>query len=208
MTTPARAERFALCDTALELGPAAPTLCSPWDVAALLAHLHLREARPDLAVGVLVPPLARRTEARQAAIAAWPFARLVATVRTGPPVWNPARLGPVDAAMNLGELFIHHEDIRRANGMEPRTAYGPLEPALATMVRRTAPLLFRKAPVGVTLQAPGGKPVVARKPTGRGAVTLRAPMPEIVLYASGRERVAHVDVDGPEDAVEAFRASR
>ncbi|CCH80256.1 conserved hypothetical protein [Nostocoides japonicum T1-X7] len=209
MTRPSRVERHALCDTAVELGPTAPTLCEPWDVASLLAHLHLREARPDLAVGVVVPLLGDRTAAGQAQIAAWPFETLVAAVRSGPPVWSPARFGPVDEAMNLGEMFIHHEDIRRANGMDPRPAYEQaLVDGLATMLRRTAGLTFHRSPVGVALRWPGHRDVVAKKPTARGAVTLVAPVPELVLYASGRERVARVEIDGPDDAVAAFTASR
>ena len=209
MTSPARRERYALCDTALELGPAAPTLCSPWDVAALLAHLHVREARPDLAVGIAVPPLAGRLERGQAQIAAWPFEQLVATVRTGPPVWNPARLGPVDDLANLAEMFIHHEDIRRANDLGERTAYDPdLVSGLATQLKRMGPLMFRSSPVGVVLQWPRHDAVTVRKPRGAGSVTLVAPVAELTLYASGRERVATVDVEGPPEAVAAFESSR
>lgn len=48
MTSFARRERLALCDTALLVGPDAPTLCDPWDVKALLCHLLVRERKPPL----------------------------------------------------------------------------------------------------------------------------------------------------------------
>ncbi len=209
MTGPARDERYALCDTALEVGPSAPTLCDPWDVAHLLAHLHIREARPDLAAGMAIPPLAGRLERGQAQIATLPFERLVATVRSGPPRWTPAHFGPVDEAMNLSEMFIHHEDIRRANGMAARTAYGPgLVEGLASSLRRLGPLMFHRSPVGVSLRWPERGDIVVRKPRGPGAVTLVGSVPELVLYASGRERVADVAVEGSPEAVEAFTASR
>ncbi|HET6969240.1 MAG TPA: TIGR03085 family protein, partial [Ornithinibacter sp.] len=57
-TPVARAERLALCDTLLELGPEAPTLCDPWRTRDLAAHLVVRERRPDAAIGIWLPPLA------------------------------------------------------------------------------------------------------------------------------------------------------
>lgn len=207
MTGLARSERYALCDLAVELGPDAPTLCTPWTVADLLAHLHLREARPDLAAGIMVPALAGRTARGQAGIAAWPFERLVAVVRTGPPVWNPARLRRVDELVNLTEFFIHHEDIRRADGRGPRTAYGPLGPALEKALRSSGSLMFRKAEVGVTLHPEGRSPFVAKTPTEAGSVTVAGPAGELLLFAGGRTDVAEVDLRGPASAVAALRRS-
>ena len=51
----AHLERERFCD-ALELaGPVAPTLCEGWLTRDLAAHVVLRERRPDLAAGILVP---------------------------------------------------------------------------------------------------------------------------------------------------------
>ena len=58
----AQSERQALCDTALAVGAKAPTLCEGWAVSDLLAHLVLRETRPDLAAGMMVPLLAGRRD--------------------------------------------------------------------------------------------------------------------------------------------------
>lgn len=214
MTTgdrPARSERTALCDLALELGPDAPTLCSPWTVAELLAHLAIREGRPDLAPGiwVSVPFLERRLERAQADLAASDFTALVERVRTGPPLWSPTRLSAVDDAVNLFEFFVHHEDVRRANGSGPRVADPALDRALAGALHRAAPLFFRRSKVGVRVAAEHGREYAAHGPTSLGSVTLRGPVEEIVLYAYGRRGVVRgLDVDGTPEAVAALEGSR
>lgn len=58
--TAARAERLALCDLFEKVGPDAPTLCGTWLTRDLAAHLIVRERRPDLAVGILIPGLGGR----------------------------------------------------------------------------------------------------------------------------------------------------
>ncbi len=54
----ARAERAALADLMLEVGPDSPTLCGDWTTRDLAAHLVLRERRPE-AAGLVVPALRR-----------------------------------------------------------------------------------------------------------------------------------------------------
>ena len=120
MTHHAQAERAALCDTFEAVGPDAPTLCSPWDTADLAAHLVIRERRPDLAPGIVVPGLRARTERVQREYAAKPWPELVHLVRSGPAIWNPARLAPVDEAYNLMEFFVHHEDVLQAQATGPQ----------------------------------------------------------------------------------------
>ncbi|HBA95165.1 MAG TPA: TIGR03085 family protein, partial [Acidimicrobiaceae bacterium] len=56
----AQAERAALCDLLLDVGPEAPTLCEGWTAAHMAAHLVLRERRPDVGLGLVLPgPFAR-----------------------------------------------------------------------------------------------------------------------------------------------------
>lgn len=207
---PAQIERQALCDTAREAGPAAPTLCSPWTVADLLAHLVIRERRPDLAAGMFVPALAGRLESAQSAMAAGDFSALLDRVRSGPPIWHPAQIGVVDDQLNLLEMFVHHEDIRRAADWQQRqdAAYGSIGPALDTALRSMARLLFRRARTGVVLVPSSGDPITAKGPTRLGSVTLSGATPELLLYANGRARVADVVADGAPDAVAALAASR
>jgi uncharacterized protein (TIGR03085 family) len=207
MTSPARRERSALCDTFETVGPDAPTLCSPWRTRDLAAHLVVREGRPDAAVGMLVPPLAQRAQRVQDGYAAGSWPELVERIRTGPPPWSPTRLEAVDTMVNLAEMFIHHEDVRRAvPDWEPRPLPDDLEQGLWSTLTRTGRLLFRRSPVGVVLVTPShGRRMVRTPPSGAGSVVLRGTPGELLLHASGRERVARVTVEGPEDARGAFQ---
>ena len=119
MTT-AAAERRALCETLDRVGGDAPTLSGDWDAAHLAAHLVVRESRPLDMLGIVVPALAGRTERATRRLATTtPFPALVERVRTGPPTWHPARLRVVDDAMNLVEMWVHHEDVLRPGPGRP-----------------------------------------------------------------------------------------
>ncbi len=207
MTSPARRERSALCDTFETVGPDAPTLCSPWRTRDLAAHLVIREGRPDAALGMFVPPLAERARRVQDGYAAEPWPELVERVRTGPPSWSPTRLEPVDTVVNLAEMFLHHEDVLRAAAdWEPRPLPDDLEQGLWSVLTRTGRLLFRRAAVGVVLVTPTyGRRLVRTPPSGAGSVVLRGTPGELLLHASGRQRVARVTVEGPADARSAFQ---
>jgi uncharacterized protein (TIGR03085 family) len=207
MTTYARDERRALCDTLLRTGPDAPTLCEGWTTRDLAAHLVLRERRPDGELGRLVPFLARHAAAVRASVhdAAWPD--LVASVRSGPPAWHPSRLSRVDEAMNTAEMFVHHEDVLRAQpGWAVRPLPDGLEAALWGNLRLGARLVLRKAPVGVVLVAPGYGKVAAHR--GSPVVRIEGPPSEVMLFAFGRRDQAQVHPDGPAEAIERLRAAR
>jgi uncharacterized protein (TIGR03085 family) len=208
MTHHAQAERAALCDTFEAVGPHAPTLCDPWDTAELAAHLVIRERRPDLAVGIVVPNLRARTERAQRSYAAKPWPELVDLVRTGPPVWSPTRLGPVDEAVNMLEFFVHHEDVLRARASGPqREVDEDLQAALWSSLGRLGKLLFRRARTGVVLLAPGHGRLVAHGPTGLGTVILQGEPTELVLTGFGRPQAAAIEPQGSADAVQALLAS-
>jgi uncharacterized protein (TIGR03085 family) len=114
MPSLAKTERAALCDLLLVAGPDAPTLCEGWSTRDLAAHLVIREGRPDAAAGVVVSQLAGYTKLVQERAARRSFMDLVKTIRTGPPFWNPMRIGPIAEAVNGLEFLVHHEDVRRA----------------------------------------------------------------------------------------------
>jgi hypothetical protein len=61
----------------------------------------------------------RFAERRRTEVARQDFPALVATIRSGPPP-GFFRLGWVRRIPNLNEYFVHHEDVRRANGRGPR----------------------------------------------------------------------------------------
>jgi len=202
MTRFARIERQGLCDTFEQVGPDAPTLCSPWLTRDLAAHLVVRERRPDAAAGMALPVLAGHLEQVQNDYAAWDWSRLVQQIRSGPPAWSPASLARVDEAVNTAEFFIHHEDVLRGGSdWSARELPTDLESALWGIVSRAARLRFARARVGVVLAAPpyGRRQVHAM--TGLGTVVLRGTPGELLLYASGRRGVADVDVSGPDEAL-------
>ncbi|SUA46605.1 TIGR03085 family metal-binding protein [Nocardia africana] len=109
----AQRERRALVSTMTAAGPDAPTLCGTWTVRDLAAHLVVRERHPVAAPGILLKPLAGYLDSVQAKVSEKPFTELLEQIRTGPPWWSP--LKPVDAVVNLTEMFVHHEDVRRAD---------------------------------------------------------------------------------------------
>ena len=55
-------ERAAICDSFEEFGPDVPTLCEGWKTRDLLAHMLVRERRPDAAAGLVVPFLRKHLE--------------------------------------------------------------------------------------------------------------------------------------------------
>jgi uncharacterized protein (TIGR03085 family) len=201
VTSPADAERAALCDLLLELGPAAPTLCEGWATRDLAAHLVVRDRQPKAWAGIVVPPLSRLADSAMAGQAARPYEELVQTVRAGAPKWSPFGLPGVKDATNLLEFVIHHEDVRRAQpGWGPRAVPRSLADPVWTAVRLSARAAYRKAPDGVRLRRAG----TDSEATGKGGalvVTVVGDPVELALFQSGRQRVARVDLSGDDAAV-------
>ena len=187
------------------VGPDAPTLCEGWKTRDLAAHLVIREYRPDAAPGILIPFFAAHTAKVQNKVAEQTdWDELVDKVASGPPVYSPLKL--LDPVANVAEMFIHHEDVRRAqSGWKPRM----LEPALTAMLRRTLPLMARltlaKVPGRVALRTPEGKTVlVAGSAKSQGPpVTVTGAPEELLLFSVGRQ--ARVEFDGDASAVQAVR---
>jgi hypothetical protein len=88
-------ERLELCGLFDELGPSIPTLLDGWTAHDLAAHLVLREH--DLVAGPCM-------------VLPGPFERFAERRRAG-----------VREMANLNEFFVHHEDVRRANGLGVRS---------------------------------------------------------------------------------------
>ena len=184
-----------------KVGPDAPTLCEGWNTRDLAAHLMIREYRLDAAPGIVIPFFADHTANVQSSVARQTeWNDLLDKVASGPPIYSPLKL--IDPVANVAEMFIHHEDVRRAQpGWEPRV----LEPPLATMLRRTVPLMGRltlaKVPGQVALRTPDGKTMLT---AGRGPVVVVTGAPEeLLLFAVGRQ--ARVDFDGDASAIQAAR---
>ena len=131
----------------------------------------------------------------------------MATFRAGPPA-GFFRTGWVRRLPSLNEFFVHHEDVRRANGLGPRA----LEPAMDEALWRNvgvAPwyLTRRLRGTGLELQWAGtARTVRARR--GKPAACIAGPPGELLLFLFGRRAAAQVEVTGPAAAVDAVRDAR
>jgi uncharacterized protein (TIGR03085 family) len=202
--TAAQRERSALVSTFRQVGPDAPTLCAGWNTRDLAAHLVVRERRLDATPGITLPFLAGYTAKVQDKVArSHNWEHLVDLVASGPPLYSPFKL--LDSVANLGEMFIHHEDVRRAvDGWQPRV----LDESIAAPLRRQLGLMSRmmlsRLPGQVELRTPAGERIAR---VGRGdAVTVTGEPQELLLFVAGRDAV-QVEFDGDAAAVAAVRAA-
>jgi uncharacterized protein (TIGR03085 family) len=198
-------ERAQLSDLLDQLGPDAPTLLAPWTTRDLAAHLVLRERDYLAGPGLVLPGAwARLAERRRRTLAQRDFAWLVATFRSGPPP-GLFRIGWVRRLPSLNEFFVHHEDVRRANGCGPRANEPAMDEALWRNVSRAHWYLARRLRgAGLELQWTGtDKTVRARR--GEPTARITGPPGELLLYLFGRQAAAHVEVSGSAAAVEAVR---
>jgi uncharacterized protein (TIGR03085 family) len=203
--TAAQRERAALVETMRAVGPDAPTLCGDWTTRDLAAHLVVRERRLDAAPGIAIPALAGYTDKVQQRTAKnTEWSELLDKVASGPPLFSPFKL--LDPVANMGEMFIHHEDVRRAQtDWQPR----PLDDQTVSALTRPLPVMARltlgKVPGRLTLRTPQGKVLAT---VGKGpAVTITGEPQELLLFVSGRDAV-EVQFDGDAEVVEAARKTR
>jgi uncharacterized protein (TIGR03085 family) len=200
-------ERLALCDLFDELGADAPTLLEGWTGKDLAAHIVLREH--DLIAGpcLVLPGLFQRfAERRRVRLAEQrEFEWLVARIRAGPPP-GFFRIGWVRSVPNLNEFFVHHEDLRRANGLGPRDSLTPaLEKAVWRNVRQGSRYLSRRLrEVGLEIRWSGTDERMTVRDAEPNA-RLSGPPGELLLYVFGRQAAARVEVTGPAQAVATVR---
>lgn len=203
--TVAQRERAALVESMRAAGPDAPTLCEGWTTRDLAAHLVVRERRLDAAPGILVPQLAGYTERVQRQVTeSTDWDELVDQIAAGPPLYSPFKL--LDALVNVAEMFIHNEDVRRAQpDWQPRELDGATVSALSRGIAAMARMTMGKSPARVTLTTPAGKTLAT---VGSGPeVAVTGEPGELLLFAAGREP-AQVTFSGDDAAVAALRAAR
>ena len=205
----AHSERTALADLFDLVGPDAPTLCEGWDTRDLAAHLVVREARPDSAIGIVVPQLAGWTDRVQAGAARQPYPELVDKVRNGPPRLSFFALPGVDAMANTMEYFIHHEDVRRAQpNWVPRELSAAARKELWRQLRKSSKMLLRKSLVKVAME-PTDVVGYDHGEAPETSVTLRGPVAEIALHLFGRDATLGLDILGePDDVARYLGGSR
>lgn len=194
-------ERSALADLLDRLGPDAPTCDEGWTTAHLAAHLVTRDRRPDALLGYGLERLPGG-----GTVAAWshtledrlrtstPYPEVVARVRSGPPAWLPTAWPAVGRLVNTGEFVIHHEDARRAQeGWAPRRLdradQDQLWRAVAVFGRMAARghaggLRLRRTDAGAEKVFGGSSP----------STTVAGEPLELLLWASGRQRFARVEI--------------
>jgi uncharacterized protein (TIGR03085 family) len=196
-------ERGALCDTLDKYGSEAPTLCEGWLTLDLAAHMVAREARSDAAIGLVFPPLAGHLQKVMDQYKTKGFETLVGMLRSGPPRMH--RTGPL-ATANVNENYVHHEDVRRANGEGPRVIDEEMDAILWRMLGFGA-RMSKKAVKGaaLSLRTPDGR---ERTVSTEGIpVVMTGPPGEITLYMGGRKEAADVKLDGEPTGVAIVHAA-
>lgn len=189
-------ERQRLVTSFLELGGDAPTLCDGWTAHHLAAHLLIRESQPLATLGMFVPalqPILRRAMKKQLQR---PFSDVVQQWGRGPRgLWRLA-----DTRANVAEHFVHHEDLRRAQGFGPRNLDAEDTAELVVALRNTA-FLLGPSPAVVELWPAGFDPVVAGDTGGTDRVKVFGEPDELLLYMYGRPAVG-LDFVGDQSLVE------
>jgi uncharacterized protein (TIGR03085 family) len=205
----AQRERAALVEILRAVGPDAPTLCEGWTTRDLVAHVLVRERRPDAVPGLVFGPLASYTARLQNRLTTSTKREdLVDLFGSGPPVFSMFKL--LDPVASIHEMFVHHEDVRRAQtGWEPRE----LDAITTAAVKRRVAIISRvgmaksmaAVPARLTLRTPDGKTVVT---VGSGPpVTVEGEPLELLLFAFGRNAI-RVDFGGDDDLIAAVRAAK
>ena len=186
------------------VGPDAPTLCGDWTTRDLAAHLVVRERRLDATPGITIPALAGYTATVQRHVAeSTDWDDLLDKIASGPPLYSPFKL--LDPVANMGEMFIHHEDVRRAQtGWEPRRLDDGTAKALGRGIGFMTRLTLGRAPARVSLRTPDGKTVAT---VGNGPdLAVTGEISELTLFVAGRDETRLTFSDA--QAVQAVRNAR
>ncbi|QGU02239.1 hypothetical protein CKALI_06885 [Corynebacterium kalinowskii] len=189
------AERARLVQSLLSVGPDAPTLCEGWTAHHLAAHLLIRERKLLATAGMFVPPLSGITDRAMASQLGRPFEDVVQEWGRGPRgAWKL-----IDKKVNVAEHFVHHEDVRRPQGMEARGFSTP-EIAELYAALRTASAAFGQSSAVVELWPHGQLPIYAGDRHAAERVQIHGDVGELLLYTFGRP-VLKLDFVGNEELV-------
>lgn len=198
----AQKERERLGRLFLEVGPDAPTLCEGWVTRDLACHLYIRESKPLPAAGNFIRPLKSTLDKEMDVQRDRPYPDVVRAWAAGPPRF----IAPFDALMNTSEHFVHHEDVRRGDGVaRPREFSAATNEALLTLAKRVGAMTMRATPTPVVLTPPtlppvtvGGKREVARR--GDDIIRAKGEPGELLLWVSGR-RAVDVELEGDAEKI-------
>ena len=173
----------------------------------LAVHLWVRENRPDAAAGIFVKALSGHLEKESRKVSERDFDELVDDWGRGPATYNPVRF--VDAQQNFVEHFVHHEDIRRANGMGPRDFSARIKQQMHSYLKLLAKVALRNSTRPVIMQPEGLPRIVAADKhgvadKGDAVVRVSGEVGELILWSFGRD-AAEVALEG--DAKAAVRST-
>jgi uncharacterized protein (TIGR03085 family) len=210
-----RHERSELIETLRQLGPDAPTLCAGWSSEDLAAHLVVSEAYggwPMVAAyaarRVLPATLTLRgmrslqsvggRQIRRARNRGWAW--VLRRLSAGPP---PGYGRPSVAPIRLVEEWIHHEDLRRANALDPRPGSAAMNEALwrAGLLLTGFPE-FLSGRAGIEVALSDGR---THRLGDTPRVRIEGTPGEVLLFLAGRGAVAQVRVTGDQSHVRALR---
>src|SRR5439155_4759599 len=155
----------------------------------MAANVYVRERRPDAALGVLpLGPLSAYTNRVMAStLRSLGYDEILRRIRQVP---AHLRVGPLDAAINTVEYFVHTEDVRRPNGMPARDMPDDFERTIWNRLKRQGRLSFRRVDAQVTLVPTLGEPVTF----GKGEpLEVRGRPTELTMLAFNRKDTAKVD---------------
>ena len=215
----AQTERQALLQTARQLGADHATLCSDWNVNALMTHLVVREQRPDGLLSVVSSVFDSWSSKVTSEIGQQGFENVCKTFESGAASWFPARHLEVAALADLVEFTVHHEDMRRAAAdWQPRelnTAH--LDALWKFLCSPATRVMFPRIKQGVTLhrkdfEASEENSVleaiesVFTIKTGPDTIVMTGNPLEILLALYGRKERT-VTVSGTKTAIARFEAT-
>ena len=203
-----RTERAALCNSALEAGQDAPTLCDGWAVKDLVIHLLIRERDPIGATAIMVPQLDRFAQRSANRLAEQDFSALVERVRNGPPKWSPMAIPKVDQLLNSLEYFVHHEDIRRATpGWEPRELTDREQRVLFKGAATAGKQFVRSVGVPVQIRwTDGEREREAVLSAGDDPVVITGEPAELTMFLFGRDQHTGLKFEGPQAGIDALQS--
>lgn len=205
MSTFARRERQAIVDDARAYGPEAPTLCSEWTVRDLIVHIIVRERSPMAAIGLISPRLKGFSDAAMRRLSDRPFDALLD--RVADPRWSMFTTLGLDGALNTVELFVHHEDLRRAQpSWEPRDLDPADEAALWRGLSWMGRTLLRPPGVPVVVTDGGSRRRVLR--SGGDPVVVTGQVGELVLFLYGRKQLGDLRFEGPADRIATLKEAQ
>lgn len=206
-------EREDLVDTLRAVGPDAPTLCGRWSASDIAGHIVTSEQAygvpmfvGDIVRRALPPRVTRRGIESLQSVGDRMISRakrdgwgpLLERLGAGPPLLF--RTGSL-ADLRLVEEWIHHEDIRRANGLEPRPA-SDVDAALwdAGMTITRYPE-FMPGREEVQIETPDGQ---KHRLGSNPRVRVVGRPGELLLYLAGRGAAAKIEVHGDSEVIAAL----